>query len=117
MADCQTRTGIGFECADAAGAVIFEESETFVVEEQLSYPKSFIIPDDAELGNYVAIVEVRFADSFSVSSRLFEVAEEEILIKQVIARSTTTMLLLILVLVGVLLLIVYKFFPLKKKRK
>jgi len=102
---------------DLRGNIIFEESETFVVEEQLSYPKSFIIPDDAVLGNYVAIVEVRFADSFAVSSQLFEVAKEEILIKQVIARNITILLLLVLVLVGVLLLILYKFFPLKKKRK
>jgi len=101
---------------DLRGNVIYEETETFVVQEHISYPKSFKINENQELGNYVVIAEVRYAASFAVSSQLFEVTQKKLFELQEILRSTTIMISLILVLV-ILFFLVYKFLPLKKKRK
>ena len=59
---------------DRKGNIVHESSETFAVEKQTSFVKSFKIPEYLEPGDYLAIVEVRYENSFAVSSELFRVA-------------------------------------------
>ena len=58
---------------DKNGKPVFEESETFPVEKQTSYVKSFKIDESQQPGDYLAVVEIRYQDSFAVSSDLFKV--------------------------------------------
>lgn len=94
---------------DRTGRVIYESSETFAVEKQTSYSKSFKIPSNLEPGDYLAIVELRYEKSFAVSSELFTVTGEKMGINLV--KSNQTMAILVALLVGGLLLIAYLLIP------
>lgn len=61
---------------DAAGKIIYESSESLEVEKQISYLKEIKIPKDAAFGDYIAIIELKYANSFAVSSELFKVVKE-----------------------------------------
>ncbi|MBI2108371.1 hypothetical protein HYX09_03955 [Candidatus Woesearchaeota archaeon] len=61
---------------DSRGYVLHESSESFLVEKQKSYLKEIRIPESAKFGNYIAVIEVRYANSFAVSSELFSVVEK-----------------------------------------
>ena len=103
---------------DLRGNIIYEETETFAVEKQTSFTKSFKIPEYLEEGSYVVIMEVKYANSFAVSSQLFKVSKKGSLIElENIGRNTKTMLVLVFVLTGFLLLLVYNKVMHKKKRK
>ena len=103
---------------DLRGNTVYEETETFAVEKQISYSKSFKIHDSQEPGNYVAVIEVRYADSFAVSSQLFRVVEKKaIIMGNIITKNTTIMLFLVFILGGVLSLLIYKLSSIGKKRK
>lgn len=101
---------------DLSGVIIYEETETFAVVEQISYPKSFKINENTIPADYVLVAEVVYADSFAVSSRIFKVLEEEpIIIKEVIIKNMTLLYLLLILLLIVLLLIYL--YGRKRKRK
>jgi hypothetical protein len=91
------------------GYVIYETSETFAVEKQTSYVKAFKIPKDAEPGNYLAVVEVRYEKSFAVSSELFRVVGKKSLIE--VPKITKPLVFTFLIMVGVILLLVYLLIP------
>ncbi|MBU3957973.1 MAG: hypothetical protein KKB25_02775, partial [Nanoarchaeota archaeon] len=55
------------------GEILAEQSETFAVERQKSFTKTFSIPSDAKPGNYIIAIEVLYGNSFAVSSDIFEV--------------------------------------------
>ena len=59
---------------DRNGNVVYESSDTFAVEKQTSFVKSFRIPKELQPGDYLAIVELRYENSFAVSSELFKIA-------------------------------------------
>ena len=61
---------------DLDGNVIYEESETLTIDEQLSFEKSLMLPKDLKSGAYIAVVNIYYADSFAASSEFFEVVEE-----------------------------------------
>lgn len=61
---------------DISGKIIHESSESLIVEQQLSYLKEIKIPELVSLGDYIAIVELRYSNSFAVSSELFRVVEK-----------------------------------------
>ena len=104
---------------DLRGNIIHEESETFEVEKQISYPKVFSIHESTEPGSYVAIVEIRYANSFAVSSQLFRVVEKkELVITNIIAKNATLMMFLALILIVVISMLSYKLVGiLKRSRK
>jgi len=62
---------------DRRGNAIYESTETFAVERQKSYVKPFKVPKDALPDEHLAIVEVRYENSFAVSSELFKVIAED----------------------------------------
>ena len=66
-----------FIIKDKQGNVIYESSETFAVEKQSSFVKSFKLPKSMKPGGYLAIIEVRYENSFAVSSELFSVVRKE----------------------------------------
>jgi len=101
---------------DLNGNTIHEESETFAVEKQKSFPKSFKIPEGVMLGSYVVIAEVRYADSFAISSHIFNVEERKGLVEKMAIKGTSTMVILIFILAGILALFAYKLIPLPKKK-
>lgn len=61
---------------DRKGKLIHESTESFIVEQQKSYLKEVRIPENTPLGDYVAVIELRYANSFAVSSELFSVVKE-----------------------------------------
>jgi len=82
---------------DKLGRFIHESSETFAVEKQLSYVKSFNIPKEALPGDYLLVVEVRYANTFAVSSDLFNVVlKKEVLIEELAKRSSRLIFLIVL---------------------
>lgn len=101
---------------DLRGNIIYEETETFAVEKQASFAKSFKIPKDLEEGSYVAIMEVRYADSFAVSSQLFEVKEKKSIVEQIAARNTSSAMAIALVLIVFAIIVLLRFTLIRKKR-
>jgi len=72
----KVNVALNYFIKDLKGNVIAEQSETPVVERQYSFTKSFTIPKGAKPGFYVISVEAIYANSFAVSSELFEIAGE-----------------------------------------
>ena len=61
---------------DTSGKIIHESSQSLAVEQQLSYLKEIKIPELASLGDHIAVIELRYSNSFAVSSELFKVVEK-----------------------------------------
>ena len=101
---------------DLRSNIVYEETETFAVEKQLSYQKSFRIHESTLPGSYVAIAEVRYADSFAVSSQLFRVVEKkENVIVGSMARNSMLMLFASLLIVLVISFFIYKLASIRRK--
>lgn len=96
---------------DRFGNVVHESSETFAVEKQTSFVKSFRIPQNLKPDNYLAIIEVRYENSFAVSSELFRVVPKEETIIQKAVKSNTTLMFILGILVGLAFLFVYLLIP------
>lgn len=96
---------------DKQANVIYESSETFAVERQTSFVKSFKIPKNIKPGDYLAIIEVRYENSFAVSSEIFRVVEKEATIFPQIVKSKAAIALIFVVLVGFLVLFGYLLLP------
>ena len=77
---------------DRRGNVIYESTETFAVEKQISYVKSIRIDKDLPPGDYLSIVELRYEDSFAVSSELFKVTPKGTIVEDVVKPNITLML-------------------------
>lgn len=103
---------------DLRGNVIYEETETFAVEKQASYMKSFKIHESTPLGSYVAAVEIRYADSFAVSSQLFRVVGKKSAdAMERITQNTKIMLLLVFLLAGVIFMLAHNLISITRKAK
>ena len=94
---------------DRQGNVVYESSETFAVDKQTSFVKSFKIPKDLKPGDYLIIIEVRYENSFAVSSELFKVLPKERVTLQKAVKSN--IVLILIVGVGLSLLFVYLLMP------
>ena len=95
---------------DKLGNAIYEATETFAVEKQVSYVKSFKIPKELQPGGYIAIVEVRYENSFAVSSELFRVVPKEA-VTQKIVKSGTAMISVLVIIIGLMFLFLYLLIP------
>ncbi len=94
---------INYFIKDLNGDIVLEETEILTVQNQLSFLKSFKIPEDSELGTYTLSIEVLYADSFAVSSEIFKIVEG---IKELeIAKYTTIISYIILTIFIISLLI------------
>ena len=101
---------------DLSGNIIYEETETFAVEKQVSYQKVFRIHKSTIPGSYVAIVEIRYVNSFAVSNQLFRVVEKKAFIDMsTMMRNTTLMIVLTFILVGIISMLIYKRTSIKKR--
>ncbi|MBI2647318.1 hypothetical protein HYW99_02475 [Candidatus Woesearchaeota archaeon] len=98
---------------DKRGNVIDESSETFAVEKQVSFVKSFNTPKTLKLGDYLAIIEVRYENSFAVSSELFRLIEKKSYIKESLTSNEALMTALFVFIIFTSLLL----FTIVKKRK
>lgn len=96
---------------DRHGNVIYEASETFAVENQTSFVKSFKIPKDLKPGEYIAVTEARYENSFAVSSELFKVLPKEETYAQKAAKSGTALAFALAVFIGMVFLFVYLLAP------
>lgn len=95
---------------DRQGNVAYESTETFAVEKQKSFVKSFKVPKDLKPGDYLAIIEVRYENSFAVSSELFRVVPKgEGAIK--ILKSKTLLLSMLVIFIGLMFLFAYLLIP------
>lgn len=95
---------------DKKGNIVYEATETFAVEKQTSFVKSFKMPANLQPGEYLAIIEVRYENSFAVSSELFKVLPKEEAMQKA-AKSNTALLLVLVVFVGLMFLFAYLLIP------
>lgn len=103
---------------DLRGNIVHEESETFAVEKQISYPKVFRIHESTEPGSYVVVIEIRYVDSFAVSSQLFRVVEKKgLVITDILAKNASLMMFLAFILIVVISLLSYKLVGIIKMSK
>ena len=103
---------------DFTGNVIYESSETFTVDEQRSYLKSFPVPSSTELGDYLAVIEVRYSNSFAVSSEMFKVVEKSIVtLPKLLKNPLYNLILVIAIAVIVLFLFISRLIPKKVSRR
>ena len=103
---------------DLRGNIIYEETETFAVEKQISYLKSFNIHETMEPGSYVVVAEIRYVDSFAVSSQLFRVVEKKAFVGiESITKNTTLMIFLTFIIAIVISMLTYKLVSIRKKRR
>ena len=103
---------------DLRGNIIYEETETFAVEKQISYLKSFNIHETMEPGSYVVVAEIRYIDSFAVSSQLFRVVEKKAFVGiESITKNTTLMIFLTFIIAIVISMLTYKLVSIRKKRR
>ena len=101
---------------DLRSNIVYEETETFAVEKQLSYQKTFRMHESTLPGSYVAISEIMYADSFAVSSQLFRVVEKkEKFIAESMARNAALMLFAALIIILLLSFLIYKFTSIGKR--
>jgi len=92
---------------DFKNNLIAEESETFAVENQASFTKTFHT-EDLVPGSYVVAIEARYADSFALSSDTFKVVEK------ILPIPTTEKLFTILLAFVVALVIIYFLLKMRK---
>ncbi|MEK6869621.1 MAG: hypothetical protein AABX74_05285, partial [Nanoarchaeota archaeon] len=60
-------------------------------------------------GSYVAVIEIRYAESFAVSSQLFRVVEKkELVVADIIMKNISLMVFLSFMLVAIISALVYK---------
>ena len=99
---------------DLKGNVLFSESETVVVDTQVSFTKSVSLPDNFAYGTYVFGAEANYAGSTGTSSYLFDVdgEDEEELVGGFcpIGNPICMMIFLVFVLVFIFLIIVLLYF-------
>lgn len=96
---------------DKQGNVIYESSETFAVENQTSFVKSFKMPKDLKPGEYIAVIEARYENSFAVSSEFFNVLPKEETPAQKAAKSGTALAFTLAIFIGLVFLFVYLLVP------
>ncbi len=98
---------------DKRGTLIYESSETFAVEQQTSFVKSFKIPEDMQPGDYLMVVEVRYENSFAVSSELFSVVEKETIFGKTTKtlKSKSIFAYAFIVFIGLMFLFLYLMLP------
>jgi len=95
---------------DRKGNVVYESSETFAVEKQTSFVKSFKIPQKLQPGDYLAIIELRYENSFAVSSELFEVLPKKTVAER-ITKTNAVLAFIFLVFAGLIFLLAYILVP------
>ncbi|MBI3035926.1 hypothetical protein HYY71_06410, partial [Candidatus Woesearchaeota archaeon] len=100
-----------FIIKDRQGNFVYESSETFAVERQKSFVKSFKLPKDIKPGDYLAIVEVRYENSFAVSSELFRVVSKKEIIVPEALKSGKVLLYALFIFAGLVFLFVSLLVP------
>lgn len=95
---------------DRKGNAIYESSETFAVEKQASFVKSFKIPQSLQPGEYLAIIELRYENSFAVSSELFEVLPKKAA-AGILTKTNAALAFIFLVFAGLIFLLAYLLMP------
>lgn len=100
----QTDVLVTYILKDTRGQVLFEESESFAVLREAGYSYTFSLPPNIQYGRYLAGIEVRYEDSFAVSSAMFEVVEDKghPLLRAIVTPANVTFFLSLLVLSGIL---------------
>jgi len=99
---------------DLTGRVVSEESETFAVFGEYTLVHDFQIPQ-LEPGKYIASIEVRYENTFAVSSDTFIVEGDALTAIGQLAKRNTTLFLTVIVLASVLFAAVFYLTPRRKK--
>ncbi|MBW2976444.1 hypothetical protein KY347_03285, partial [Candidatus Woesearchaeota archaeon] len=69
---------ITYTIMDMAGNTISKEYETIAVEKQLTFAKSFPVPENLGPGEYLIAMEVSYANAIATAGELFTVIEEPV---------------------------------------
>jgi heme/copper-type cytochrome/quinol oxidase subunit 2 len=71
-----------------------------------------------EPGSYVVVAEIRYVDSFAVSSQLFRVVEKKAFVGiESITKNTTLMIFLTFIIAIVISMLTYKLVSVREKRR
>lgn len=100
---------------DKLGRVLYESSETFAVANQTSFIKSFKLPEQLQPGEYLAIIEVRYENSFAVSSELFKIVPKTTI--KTVVKSKLNIALMSALAVFVILMISFTYLIIQRIRK
>ncbi|MBT7281521.1 hypothetical protein HN840_04290, partial [archaeon] len=98
---------LNYRILDLEGNTVLEESETIAVQEQMNFNKEFYLPSNMEMGTYVLGLEVIYVNSVAVSSSMFDIVGEEVLISS-LGKGVLVLiiaLILMILLIGIMLLL------------
>ena len=85
---------------------------------QKSFVKGFPVPKRTALGDYLAVVEVRYSNSFAISSEMFKVVEKPLItLQKLLTIPLYNLILMIIILIGVLFLFISRLLPKKISRR
>jgi len=109
---------ITYVIKDMEGNVVLREYETVAVDKQLTFTKSFAIPENLKPDEYVVSIEVSYADSIAIAGELFSIvpkgyvyrSPEEI-------RQNITLIIISLLILGTIIFNTYSYILFKKARK
>ena len=98
---------LNYRILDLEGNTVLEESETIAVQEQLTFNKEFYLPSEIEMGTYVLGLEVIYVNSVAVSSSMFDIISEEVVISGVSKGVVVILISLVIVilLLGIVMLL------------
>jgi len=108
---------INYFIKNMEGYVVYEESETFAVEDQVSYTKEFDTGKDWQTGDYLVAIEVMYGNSYAVSSEIFKLKGILRLSPEVVRGGLTSILIIVVIIVCVMVLSVLMEMEARKKKR
>jgi hypothetical protein len=96
---------VTYTIKDLKNNILYTESETFAVHEQMGYDKEIVVPDGLEEGSYVVNIDVLYENAFATSSSLFEVRGEEL---EEIEEYGNILLILMLILIPMAIYLIFE---------
>ncbi len=93
-----------YKVKDLDNKVLLEDTETFAVEDQISFLKEIYIPTHFKEGDYVVIAEVHFQDTVTTSSQLIHVKVDSV---QSLPETDVLIYVIIVVIGAVVVLVGY----------
>lgn len=103
---------------DFTGNVVYEATETFAVDKQKSFVKNFPVPKSVALGDHLAVIEVRYSNSFAVSSEIFKVVKKPfVTLQKLLKMPLHNLILIIALLLIILFLFMFKLLPKRISRQ
>ncbi len=99
---------VTYQVKNLDAELLFTESETIVIGTDSSITKSFNLPNDVDLGDYVFIVLVENEESFGTASDFFSVVDEKVSYSQNSLFYTAIISIAILIFLTVIVILFFR---------